>query len=98
MLAVLVWGMRLETQSIAAQREISALRQQLDTVQQEINKGILPLTQERLARIGREVESIRDGLGFAQHYHAKNTIEIERLKLVWARLENRMERYHPAKR
>lgn len=54
----LIWGMKLEGRADRAEDRTVALQAQVTAIQTEINRGILPITQEKVAVLDRRMTKL----------------------------------------
>ena len=83
----LAWGLKLESRIDGVMNAIEAINTRLTDTDKAINRGILPVTEERISRMAKELSSIAVSLQDLQAKCDQTALEIERMKIVWARIE-----------
>lgn len=87
LVAGLAWGLKLEFRNDSQAEMMRLIDLRVSEMDKTINRGILPLTEERIKRLGQDMAVLGGSLHDLSAQIEKLSIEIERMKLMWARTD-----------
>lgn len=90
MVAGLLWGLKLEARIDQEQQLLRAVEVQAHDVSRELAKGILPVTQERITRLGQELASLVVGMQDLRTAVDRIEIGMEHLRVMQAKQDLEM--------
>jgi predicted phage tail protein len=87
LVAGLAWGLKLESRIDSVLQAVQLVELRVSEMDKTINRGILPLTEERMRRMAQDMAAMEIQIREVQASNGKLSIEIERMKLVWAKTD-----------
>jgi predicted phage tail protein len=87
LVAGLAWGLKLESRIDSVLQAVQLVELRVTEMDRTINRGILPLTEERMRRMAQDMAAMELQIREVQATNGKLSIEIERMKLVWAKTD-----------
>lgn len=94
LVAGLAWGLKLESRVDSVLQALHLLELRVSEMDKTINRGILPLTEERMHRMAQAIAAVEASSAEAQVKYDKLSVEIERMKLVCARTDLERSKRH----
>lgn len=85
--AGLVWGMKLEGRIDSTLEQMRGIDSRVTDLDKTLARGILPLAEERLIRLGNEVRVLQSDVHAMRVQLDKLTLDLERRKLGLERSE-----------
>jgi hypothetical protein len=87
LVAGLAWGLKLESRVDSVLQGMHLVELRVSEMDKTLSRGILPLAEERMHRMAQDMTELEIQVQANQARLDKLAIEIERMKLVWAKTD-----------